>query len=233
MMPVALQPRPTEAALETCIEVYRKQAKAEPVETVWKRFRASKCGARWFLALQGAYGHRCLYCDHAPVRSVDHRDAKSRSVGSAFAWKNFRASCGDCNHQKGTQTIVDPVSEDPRAFITYDVSTGKPAPIPAPRTARRKKAEVTIKLLDHHTLNEARRAKLRKVLDALTRFLGGEAGFDEARVRKELSADEPHRAIVRDLVLGAEANLHLWSPLVRQAMRRLPFLKVWASRPTA
>ncbi|MEO7331529.1 MAG: hypothetical protein ABI193_23345 [Minicystis sp.] len=229
---MALQTGPREAALETCIEVYRKQAKAEPIETVWKRFRASTCGGRWFLALQGAYGHRCLYCDHAPVRSIDHRDAKSRSVGSAFAWKNFRASCGDCNHLKGMQKIVDPVSEDPRAFITYDVSTGKPAPILAAKTARRKKAEVTIRLLDFQTLNEARRSKRHRVLDALTRFLAGEAGFDAARVRQELSADEPHRAIVRDLVLGADANLHQWSALVRQAMRRLPFLRTWALSPT-
>lgn len=231
MMPVARKPAPTAPALDTCIEVYRKQAKAEPIETVWKRFRASACGKAWFEELKAAYGHRCLYCDHSPVRSIDHQQAKSASDDGALEWDNFRPSCGDCNHWKGTLKIVDPVSEDPRVFIEYDVSTGKPAPSPTTTPARRKKAEATIRLLDFQTLNEARRAKLRKVLLTLTGFMAGEKGYDAARVIEELAAEEPHRAIVRDLVLGAETNLHQWSPLVRQAMKKLPTLKTWALKP--
>lgn len=130
MMPVARKPAPRDPALNTCIEVYRKQAKTEPISTVWKRFRASTCGGSWIDALQSAYGHRCLYCDHAEGRSIDHRDAKSTSIARAFAWDNFRPSCLGCNNLKGTLAIVDPVSEDPRRFIEYDVSTGKPAPSP-------------------------------------------------------------------------------------------------------
>ena len=231
MMPVAPKPAPKDPALNTCIEVYREQAKTEPITTVWKRFRASTCGGSWVDALQSAYGHRCLYCDHAEGRSIDHRDAKSTSVERAFAWKNLRPSCLSCNNLKGTQAIVDPVSEDPRRFIEYDVSTGKPGPSPTATPALRKKAEITIRLLDWQTLNEARRAKLRKVLLALAGFIRGERGHDAAHVLAELAAEEPHRAIVRDLVLGAEANLHQWSPLVRQAMKKLPTLKTWALQP--
>jgi len=130
MMPVAPQPEPTDASLRSCLAGYRKQAKTEVIKIVWKRFRASNCGKSWFSALQRAYGHRCLYCDHAPTRVIDHSDAKSTNRAMAFAWDNLRPSCGDCNHQKGTSTIVDPLREDPRAFIEYDVSTGKPMQSP-------------------------------------------------------------------------------------------------------
>jgi 5-methylcytosine-specific restriction endonuclease McrA len=231
MMPVARKPAPTAPALDTCIEVYRKQAKAEPIETVWKRFRASACGKAWFDELQRAYGHRCLYCDHAEGSSIDHRDAKSTSVERALAWKNFRPSCLGCNHRKGTTVIVDPVSEDPRLFIQYDVTTGKPAPRSTATPARRKKATLTIRLLDCQTLNDARRAKQQKVERALAGFVLGEKGYDAAHVLAELTAQEPHRAIVRDLILDAEADLHLSSPLVRDAMQRLPTLKTWALQP--
>ena len=92
-------------------------------------------------------------------------------------------------------------------------------------------AESTIRVLDWQTLNEARRAKLRKVVRALTGFITGERGYGAAEVLAELAAREPHRAIVRDLVLGAEDDLHQWSPLVRQAVRQLPTLKTWALAP--
>ncbi len=231
MMPVASQSAPESSALKTCIEVYRQQAQTEPIEKVWKRFRASTCGKSWIDALKSAYGHRCLYCDHAESHSIDHRDAKSATVDRAFAWSNFRPSCGDCNRLKSTLAIVDPLSEDPRDFIEYDLTTGKPTPITTP--ARQTKAKATSRLLDHQTLNDARRAKRQRVLNALVRFLADEAGHDEARVIEELAVEEPHRAIVRDLVLGAEADLHQWSPLVRQAMRKLPVLKTWTLNPTA
>ena len=231
MMPVARKPAPTAPALDTCIKVYRKQAKIEPIETVWKRFRASACGKAWFEELKAAYGHRCLYCDHAPVRSVDHQQAKSASDDGALEWDNFRLSCGDCNHWKGTMVIVDPVSEDPRLFIQYDVTTGKPAPRSTATPARRRKATLTIRLLDCQTLNDARRAKRQKVERALAGFVSGEKGYDAAHVLAELTAQEPHRAIVRDLILDAEAGLHGSSSLVRDAMQKLPTLKTWALQP--
>jgi uncharacterized protein (TIGR02646 family) len=199
---------------------------------VWKRFRASACGKSWFDELQRAYGHRCLYCDHAEGSSIDHRDAKSTSVERALDWNNFRPSCLGCNHRKGTTVTVDPVSEDPRLFIQYDVTTGKPAPRSTATPARRKKAKITIRLLDWQTLNDARRAKRQKVERALAGFVLGEKGYDAAHLLASLTANEPHRAIVRDLILDAEADLHLSSPLVRAAMQKLPALKTWALAPT-
>ena len=103
--------------------------------------------------------------------------------------------------------------------------------LPATKPTQRKKSERTRLLLDFHTYNEARRAKLKRVLDVLTRFLDRERGYGPKRVRAELVDDEPHRAIVRDLILDAEADLHIWSPLLRKAMRVLPDLKAWALAP--
>jgi hypothetical protein len=233
MMPVEPKPAPTDKTLKICIGRYRKRAKTHPIATVWKNFRGSDCGKQWLDALHNAYGHRCLCCDHAEGRTIDHRDAKSLTASRAFAWKNHRPCCMDCNNLKGTKTIVDPLTEDPRAFVVFDVYTGTPDVSPEVRPRQRKKAEDTLPLLDNQTLNEARRAKLRRVLDVLTRFLDDEAGFGRERVLAEFDEAEPHRAIVRDLILGAEDDLHRWSALVRHAMRRIRRLKAWALAPIA
>ena len=100
MMPVEPRSAPTEKALVTCLGDYRRRADGEPIAKVWKAFRASTCGAAWVDKLCEAYGYRCLYCDHAEGWTIDHAHAKSRSAAGAFAWKNFRPACGDCNHRR-------------------------------------------------------------------------------------------------------------------------------------
>jgi hypothetical protein len=216
-----------------CLREYRRRARTQDVAAAWKAFRESACGRRWFHALLEAYGDRCLYCDHAPGRTIDHVRAKSVSATATFAWDNHRPCCGDCNHLKGIAPVVDPVTEDPRAIVVFDVTTGRPGPSPALKPRQRRKGESTRKLLDHQTLNDARRAKLHRVLDLLVRFLDGERGYGAARVRAELAEVEPHRAIVRDLVLGARrgADEHQWAPVVRKALRRMPELETWAVAP--
>jgi hypothetical protein len=231
MMPGKLRPAPRDRTLTTGIADYERRAEREPIEVVWKAFRASRCGDRWLDELHKAYGHRCLYCDHAEGRTIDHRDAKTRTSASAFTWSNHRPACGDCNRDKGTRQIVDPLTEDPRVFLVFDVNTGAPDVNPRVGRRRRDKAQNTLPLLDKHTLKEARRAKLRRVIDTMTRFVDDEPGHDAARVLAELAAAEPHRAIVRDLILGAEDDLHPWAALVREAMRRIRRLKAWALAP--
>jgi hypothetical protein len=41
----------------------------------------------------------------------------------------------------------------------------------------------------------------------------------------------PHRAIVRDLILDADEDLHRWAPLVREVVHRIPDVKAWALAP--
>ena len=140
-------------------------------------------------------------------------------------------SCGDCNRLKGTRRVVDPLREDPRSFVVYDVTMGKPTTSPASKSRQKTKVRDTLRLLDHQILNDARRAKRHKILDTMSRFLAGERGYGDATVLAELVEDEPHRAIVRDLILGAKDDLHTWSALVREVMRCLPALEAWARAP--
>jgi len=63
-------------------------------------------------------------------------------------------------------------------------------------------------------------------------FVSRKSNSNTAQVLAELAAVEPHRAIVRDLILGAEDDLHQWSALVREATRKLPALKAWALSPS-
>jgi hypothetical protein len=125
------------------------------------------------------------------------------------------------------------VTEDPHLFLVFDVNTGKPDVNPNAGPGRRAKAHFTRTLLDKHTLKEARRAKVRKVVDTMTRFLDGAPSYDVAKVLAELADEEPHRAIVRDLILDAEEDVYPWSSVIREATRRIPGLKAWAITPLA
>ena len=109
---------------------------AGDVEVVWKAFRASTCGKAWFDALVTAYGHRCLYCDHAPGRHDRSRDrqepelpwrrrlahdgallsALSRIfVESVHAFYVERAAAGGARGAKtGAVTVVQRTSSDLR-----------------------------------------------------------------------------------------------------------------------
>jgi hypothetical protein len=230
MMPVERRKAPRDLARRTSVEDYQRRAQKDGVEAAWKAFRASPGGKVWFEALQTAYGHRCLYCDHSPGRTIDHVLAKSASLAETFAWRNHRPSCGDCNRLKGKRPFVDPVAKDPRAFIVFDVATGKPAMSQTitPRQKRKaEKAEHARRALDQQTLNDARRAMRQHLLSILVRFLDGERGVGSREVLAALADGEPHRAILRDLILEE----HAWSPLVRKATRRIPSLRTWAEAP--
>lgn len=230
-MPRTLRSAPTNRTLLTCVEKYEKQATTKTVTTVWKNFRDSKCGHEWLDELHRAYGHRCLYCDHGPATTIDHRDAKTRTVAHAFTWDNHRPSCGDCNRDKGTKAVADPLTEDPHTFVVFDVDTGKPDVSPEADPGQQAKAGDTRRLLDRFAFNEARRKKVRDVTETMRRFLDGERGYDEARVFAELHERESHRAVVRDLILDAEQGLHGWSALVCSVTQRIPRLKAWALTP--
>lgn len=88
-----------------------------------------------------------------------------------------------------------------------------------------------MQLLDHQTLNEARRVVRQQLLDTMSRFMEGEPGHDAARVLAMLAEGRPRRAILRDLIVDAKSDLHRWSPLVRAVIRRIPRLRSWALAP--
>src|SRR5688572_10936817 len=127
MMPLQRRDPPDDPELTKGLADVRRRAKGEDFAALWKSFRSSACGLGWVNALEAAYGKRCMYCDHAPGRTIDHSTAKAKSASQMFAWENWRLSCGDCNRLKGSSTVVDPLTEDPRDAIVFDTATGAPA----------------------------------------------------------------------------------------------------------
>jgi len=186
-------------------------------------------------ALHEAYGHRCVYCDHNPGRTIDHASPKRGDPSLTYVWANWRVSCGDCNNRKGTASVVDPHRADPSDFFLMDVLTGKPLPRPNARPRTRDRATITIdKLgLDNQIYNDARRRIRQQFLKALRDYV--DTGEDGARetVLTMLSHSTPHRAVLRELMLERDRSLNPWRPLIDACLARLPQLEAWARAPLA
>ncbi len=194
MMPVRLAAVPDDKDLTRCIRAHRKKG-----PNAWKAFRAHPDGGGRALALlHDAYGSRCLYCDHAHARTIDHVCAKTSKPKEQFSWKNWRPVCMDCNNLKGVQSVVDPARADPRDFVVFTLSTGVPAVVAKGR--RRAVADRTARLLSNQTVNEARRTMRVRVLDVLERVAKGRPGAKQ-QLKALLGRETPHRAILRELVL--------------------------------
>lgn len=225
MMPTTIAPKPGDRTLRSCLFAYRQR----PVEDPWKAFRDdARCGPCALALLHGAYGARCLYCDHAHGRTIDHARPKSKTPRDRFAWANWRPSCGDCNNLKGTRRVIDPAREDPRASLVFDLTTGEPIVVAG--KARRPRAEATLRLLDNQTHNEARRAMLRRALDVFEDVAQGGPGAD-VRMAKLLRRETPHRAIIRELILERDDALNPHRALVDRVVARMPEIEVWAADP--
>jgi hypothetical protein len=119
--------------------------------------------------------------------------AKSAKPQARFDWANWRLSCMDCNNQKGTQRVVDPVRKDPRSYIVFNLATGRPEVIAVKRA--KPIAETTRDMLNNQTLNEARRTARVRMVEILTRVAQGDLA-----AQKELDGvlDRPRDAAPRD-----------------------------------
>lgn len=215
--------------LENCLTSYRASKAKNP----WKAFRESTCGVLALRRLHEKYGSRCMYCDHGHGRTIDHAIAKKGKKDGTFEWSNWRPACGDCNNQKSTKTIVDPVKDEPRSFLEFDLTTG--APINVARARAKAKGDATRALLDNQTLNEARRAALCRLVEALDSWLKSASAATRARreieLRKLLEISTPHRAIYRDLLLQDDDALNPHRALMVKALAAAPELANWASKP--
>lgn len=225
MMPTTLAPRPNDRRLRRCLLAYRQR----PLEDPWKAFRDDgRCGPCALGLLHVAYGKRCLYCDHAHGRTIDHASPKSKTPRDRFAWSNWRPACGDCNNLKGTRRIVDPAREDPRASLVFDLTTGEP--IVVALKPRRPRAEATARMIDNQTHNEARRALLLLALDVFDDVAQGRPDA-EARLAKLLDRTTPHRAMVRELILEQDDALNPHRALVDRVVALMPQIECWAKNP--
>jgi 5-methylcytosine-specific restriction endonuclease McrA len=225
MMPAAFAPQPADRKLRACLARYRKSKRAD----VWKAFRAdSNCGPRAVDHLRAAYGGRCLYCDNAYGWTIDHVASKAAKPKARFQWANWRPSCMDCNNRKSSRRIVDPVRQDPRRYIVFDLTTGEPIVI-AKKSAK-PIAEATRNVIGNQTLNEARRVVRSQMVGILKDVIARKTGA-KARALAMLDRAIPHRAILRDLILEPDPVLNPYRVSVDAALLIMPELEAWARTP--
>lgn len=225
-MPAEFVGQPDDADLRQCSKTYRSSIVQDP----WKTFRSDPdCGSRALRHLHSAYGPRCIYCDHAHGRTIDHVLSKTASPNKRFSWANWRPSCMDCNNLKGTKRVIDPVRTDPRKHIVFDLATGEPFVV---ATGRMKAtAETTRKLLHNQTLNEARRATRLEMVRALENLVANDGPKQQKAVLALLSRSKPHRAILRELILERDDALNPDRAMVDAALAKMPHLEDWAKKP--
>lgn len=224
MMPRSSPPCPADQNAMDCL------GKARSSKIAWKRFRESECGKVWWNYLSEAYEYRCVYCDHAPCRTVDHFRAKANEGKSAvFGWDNWRAACGDCNRLKGQKRPFDPVKEDPYSGLGFDAVTGRPFVRPGCKRTQRSRATSSIELgLDNQTLNDARREIVRQFVEILISIIekrkkpGTAIGFLRSKRRA-------NRAVLRDLILQPDDTDE--GVIVHYAITMIDGLVDWARDP--
>ena len=225
MMPLAYVQQPADKTPSDCVEKHKASKSATP----WKVFQQSKCGPHAIKKLQEACGTRCVYCDYAHGRTVDHVVGKTEDAATCFTWENWRACCGDCNNLEGKKRVVDPVKVDPRRHVCFDLTTGAPIAVDTSRTTS--VVETTLALLDNQTLNEARRKARVDMVDALHQLtsVGGTRAL--RKMKALLDRITPHRAMLRELVLEQDPTLNPHRPVVDAALKKMPELATWAADP--
>lgn len=229
MMPLGTRGQ-ADSALRDCLASYVAANMTGEIARLWKNFRASACGREWYEYIADAQHRRCCYCDHSPARTIDHLTKKS-TLTAAFDSDNWACSCGDCNRDKGTKTVVNPFCDDPWLYFGFDVVTGTPEPRESLSKRRRLIAERTLSLgFDNDVLNDARRRTRQKVVELLGDLINGEPTAHR-RLREELAESRPHRAILRELFSETDGSLNPFFPLVAAAISVIPALHAWAADP--
>lgn len=84
--------------------------------------------------LHRVYGGICAYLaiffeQATGTATTDHFVAKSKEMGRAYDWANFRLACLAMNRQKGIHEVLDPFELDPDTF-RLELSTGEIFPNP-------------------------------------------------------------------------------------------------------
>lgn len=102
--------------------------------------------------LYQAYGGICAYLaiffeQSTGTATTDHFVAKSKEMGRAYDWANFRLACLAMNRQKGIHEVLDPFELAADTF-RLELSTGEIFPNPQLPTERRLAAQTTIELLE-------------------------------------------------------------------------------------
>jgi hypothetical protein len=147
---------------------------------------------------------------------------------------NWLPACSECNRLKnaGRKVLVPRGRVDPRDFLAFDITTGAPE-IGVSADARKQRvgaSTIATLRLDHPVLNDARRVQRQRMVALLLDVANRKKGA-AAEALDMLRATEPHRAILRELILETDAVLNPHASMVARAVRELPELRRWARRP--
>ena len=104
-----------------------------------------KCAGQLWESYGGICAYSCFYIHRTTgSTTVEHFAPKSRKLGLAFEWKNFRLVCGLMNSRKSDyEDVLDPFSIEKGTF-EMDFVTGDIRPGPNVSAILRKQCEMTI-----------------------------------------------------------------------------------------
>jgi uncharacterized protein (TIGR02646 family) len=192
MIPVALQPEPTDFdervrrpgrdwLASHDISLDSPPPRARDLPNYWTR-----SNKQLWEAYSGVCAYLSIYFEWVTgASSTDHFVAKSRRAGDAYEWDNYRLSCLGPNRNKGRfDDILDPIGLAADTFV-LNLASGEIRPNPSLDGARKRAARKTIRRLkldspDHNIMrqkhyNQYLRHKDEETLKELSPFVWHEA----------------------------------------------------------
>jgi uncharacterized protein (TIGR02646 family) len=151
MIPVALQPEPTDFDTKVRRKGHAWLSKngvalnaAPPRASALPPYWTTSNKQLW-QAYSGICAYLAIYFEWVTgASSTDHFVAKSRHSGDAYEWNNYRLSCLGANRNKGRfDDVLDPIGLRPDTFF-LNLSNGAIRPNPALSSANRTAARKTI-----------------------------------------------------------------------------------------
>jgi uncharacterized protein (TIGR02646 family) len=154
MIPVKLQPEPDEFDMKVRkrghswikkngLALNQKKPKTLSLPAYWR-----DSNKQLWEAYSGVCAYLAIYFEWVTgANSTDHFIAKSRHVGDAYEWKNFRLSCLDANRKKNIwDDVLDPIGLADSTFL-LNLASGEIRPNLGLHANRREAAQATINRL--------------------------------------------------------------------------------------
>jgi uncharacterized protein (TIGR02646 family) len=206
------------------------------IKRAWNNFRRTKTGKAVYQALKKVFRSKCAFCERVNARTADHFYPRQLYPRRMFRWQNLLLCCGECNPLKGSffpflnrrPVLVDPTSEDPADYISWDFDTGAVVVSADPMRQPRAVAMRDRLKLDEGPLRDERRAHLKTVVYLLLQVLKEHPAISLATrnlLAEQLHPDRPYRGILR--ALFCEPNEY--RPIVDAARAKLPEIDDWTA----
>ncbi len=197
------------------------------IGNAWKRFSGTPARNEVEIQLDAAFHSKCAYCEIILPRDIEHFYPKSRFPKRMFQWNNYLRACKNCNTEKldtfdivgGSPVLLDPCTDEPSEFLTWDLDTGLPILNSAPE--RHTRAEATVKMfgLRNQQLCEERRVRARNFLFFLLQSVEENPSPPDVHqwLLDELKPERPWRSVLRQIVRDPER-----ADLIAEVKRTVP-----------